>query len=89
MIIHGFLGSGKTTFARQLEVSLPAIPFSHAEWMAQLYGDDPPVGEFPEFARRVSEQIGTIWARCLELGLDVVLDFGHACSATSLGAAQK
>ncbi len=30
--------------------------------------------QFPENFRRVSEQIGSIWPRCAELGLDVVLD---------------
>jgi predicted kinase len=73
-LIHGFLGSGKTTFARQLEASLPAIRFTHDEWMARLYGEDPPVELFAEYFRRVSEQIASVWPRCVELGLDVVLD---------------
>jgi predicted kinase len=75
-LIHGYLGAGKTTFARRLENDLPAIRFSHDEWMTRLYGNDPPVDEFPELKRRVSEQIDKIWPRCLELGLDVVLDLG-------------
>jgi predicted kinase len=75
-LIHGFLGVGKTTFARQLEERLPAIRFSHDEWMARLYGVDPPVEHFAEFYRRVWEQTENIWLRCLELGLNVVLDFG-------------
>ena len=29
--------------ARRLERSIPAIRFSHDEWMTRLYGDDPPV----------------------------------------------
>jgi hypothetical protein len=48
----------------------------HDEWMARLYGDDPPVEQFTEFCRRVSEQLEEVWPRCLELGVDVVLDFG-------------
>lgn len=75
-LIHGYLGAGKTTFARQLERSLPAIRFTHDEWMARLYGTDPPLEQFPEFFRRVSDQIGAVWPRCLELGIDVVLDLG-------------
>jgi predicted kinase len=75
-LIHGFIGVGKTTFARQLEERLPAIRFSHDEWMARLYGDDPPVEHFAEFYRRVWEQMEGVWPRCLELGLNVVLDFG-------------
>src|ERR1700746_2255549 len=75
-LIHGFLGVGKTTFARQLEERLPAIRFSHDEWMARLYGDDTPVEYFADFYRRVWEQMEDVWPRCLELGLNVVLDFG-------------
>jgi predicted kinase len=44
--------------------------------MTRLYGDDPLVEHFAEFYRRVYEQIGEVWPRCLELGVDVVLDFG-------------
>jgi len=35
-LIHGYLGAGKTTFARQLERNIPAIRFSHDEWMVRL-----------------------------------------------------
>jgi predicted kinase len=73
-LTHGYLGSGKTTFARRLENDLPAIRFTHDEWMAHLYGDDPPAEEFPELYRRVSERIDSVWPRCLALGVDVVLD---------------
>jgi predicted kinase len=75
-LIHGYLGVGKTTFARQLERQLPAIRFSHDEWMTHLYGDDPPAERFEDFYRRVCQQVEEIWPRCLELGLDIVLDFG-------------
>jgi predicted kinase len=73
-LIHGFLGAGKTTFARRLEAGLPAIRFTHDEWVARLYGSDPPADLFVEYHRRVSEQIASLWPRCVELGIDVVLD---------------
>jgi predicted kinase len=75
-LIHGFLGVGKTTLARQLEQKIRAIRFSHDEWMTRLYGDDPPAESFPELCRRVSELLDQVWPRCLELDVDVVLDFG-------------
>ena len=75
-LIYGYLGAGKTTFARRLERELPAIRFSHDEWMTRLYGDNPPIEDFADFYQRVYEQVEEIWPRCLELGIDVVLDFG-------------
>jgi predicted kinase len=44
--------------------------------MVRLYGEDPPAVDFPIFYRKISEQIDTVWPRCLELGLEVVLDLG-------------
>lgn len=73
-LICGPLGSGKTTFARSLEGEFPAIRFTHDEWMVQLYGQDPPLVQFPDYFRRVTTLINSIWPRCLELGLDVILD---------------
>ncbi len=73
-LVHGYIGAGKTTFARALEARLPAVRFSHDEWMVALYGQDPPAELFPEYARRVLALIDGQWTRCLALGLDVVLD---------------
>ena len=75
-LIFGEIGAGKTTFAKQLETSLPALRFSHDEWMRQLYGEDPLLEHFPAYYARVTALMETVWPRCLELGLSVVLDFG-------------
>ena len=75
-MIHGYLGAGKTTFARELEQNLPALRFTHDEWMLRLYGEDPSPEQFQVFFDRVSERIEALWTRCIALGLDVVLDLG-------------
>lgn len=75
-LIHGYLGCGKTTFARRLESKHRAIRFSRDEWMAALYGADLSADRFAEFAERVSGAIEGSWSRCLELNIDVVLDLG-------------
>ena len=72
-LVHGFLGVGKTTFAKQLERSLPAIRFTHDEWLARFYGTDPPAHLFEGHSRAITEQIDLFWPRCLELGLPVLL----------------
>jgi predicted kinase len=73
-LIHGYLGAGKTTFAKRLEAELGAIRFTHDEWMSRLYGDDPPVERFATYHWNVWELMPDVWVRCLTLGLDVVLD---------------
>ncbi len=97
-LIHGYLGVGKTSLACRLERELPAIRFTHDEWMARLYGFDPPAGHFADYAERVSVQIEAVWTRCLALGLDVVLDLNFwtrrgrdaaRLRARSLGAAVR
>ena len=75
-LIHGYLGVGKTTFSRRLEREISAVRFTHDEWMQKLYGDDPPERQFAELAERVSSLMEEQWRRCLEVGVDVVLDFG-------------
>jgi predicted kinase len=73
-MIHGYLGVGKTTFARQLEAQAQALRLTHDEWMLRLYGEDPPVAQFSELAERVSERLEFVWTRSVTCGVDVVLD---------------
>jgi predicted kinase len=75
-LLHGYLGVGKTTLARKLEAEHAAIRFTHDEWMRALHGNDPPEAFFADHAGRVSGLIEATWTRCLELGLNVVLDLG-------------
>ena len=75
-LLHGYLGVGKTTLARRLEAEHAAIRFTHDEWMRALYGNDPPEAVFADYAGRVSSLIEATWTRCLELGVNVVLDLG-------------
>lgn len=74
--IHGYLGSGKTTFSRRLEAEIGAIRFTHDEWMHKLYGSDPPEQHFSEYAQRVFSLMEDLWRRCLQVDVDVILDFG-------------
>jgi len=75
-LLHGFLGAGKTTFAKRLEKEQQALRFTHDEWMNELYGDDPPAELFEEYARRVFRVMEMTWTRCLTVGTSVILDFG-------------
>lgn len=75
-LLHGFVGAGKTTFAKRLETAEMALRFTHDEWMNQLYGEDPPAEHFADYARRVFNVMETTWTRCLDVGTSVILDFG-------------
>ncbi len=75
-LLHGIVGSGKTTFARKLERELPAVRFTHDEWMTGLHGQDPPAAGFPDAAARIWELIWMHAGRVLRVGADVVLDGG-------------
>lgn len=88
-LIHGFTGAGKTTFARRLERELRAVRFSPDEWMVTLYGADPPAEDFQEFLARVTQVIWDLAVRMLQLGLDVVLDFGFWSRASRDDARAK
>lgn len=69
----GLPGAGKTTLARELERQRRALRLSPDEWMNPLYG----AGEF-EGKRAVLEHdlLWSVARRVLELGSDVVLDYG-------------
>jgi predicted kinase len=75
-MIYGFVGAGKTTFAKKLEHTLPAIRFPHDEWMNKLYGKNPPLEHFADYYGRVHDLIWVYAARLLELKQDVILDSG-------------
>ncbi len=75
-LIHGAVGSGKTTLARKLERELPAVRFTHDEWMVRLHGPNPPAAGFAEEAARIWELIWEQAERVLRVGADVILDGG-------------
>lgn len=75
-LIHGFIGSGKTTFAKQLEQQTNALRLTQDEWMIAFHGTNPPEGVIDRFEGRLKGLLWQ-WAR-LELGKgrEVILDYG-------------
>ena len=68
----GLPGSGKTTLARQLEREQSALRLTPDEWIAALSFDP-----YDQSKRAAIEAIQwQVAARALELGSNVVLDFG-------------
>lgn len=75
-IVIGFIGSGKTTFARKLEKETGAIRFTKDEWMVRLFGNTPPKDKFAEYDSRMAALATDMALKCLQAGIDVIIDEG-------------
>lgn len=75
-IIIGFIGSGKTTFARRLERETGAIRFTKDEWMVRLFGNTPPKDKFEEYDNRMTSLARDMALNCLKAGASVIIDEG-------------
>jgi len=75
-LMVGLPCSGKTTLAQKLEHELLALRLNLDEWHIRLFGQD---AEEPEHDARhslIEAQLWNIASRALELGTNVILDFG-------------
>ena len=75
-LMVGLPCSGKTTLAQKLERDLAALRLNLDEWHIRLFGQD---AEAPEHDARhsvIETNLWTIARRVLELGTDVILDYG-------------
>jgi predicted kinase len=68
----GLPGTGKTTAARRIEVEHGALRLTKDEWMKALYGHDNPASASDVIEGRLIE----LGMRALELGINVIIDFG-------------
>jgi predicted kinase len=75
-LIVGLPGSGKTTLARQLEREHRAMRFTPDEWMRPLFGADVSGHSLRDARTPVETIMWSIASRALELGVNVILDFG-------------
>lgn len=75
-IVIGFIGSGKTTFARQLEKETGAVRFTKDEWMVRLFGNTPPKDTFEEYDSKMASLSTDMALKCLAAGIDIILDEG-------------
>src|SRR3990172_8194772 len=68
----GLPGTGKTTAARLIEAEHDALRLTKDEWMKALYGPENPSSASDVIEGRLIQ----LALRALELGINVVLDFG-------------
>ena len=87
-LLYGAPGSGKTTFARQLERELRAVRFSPDEWMVSLHGTNPPESVFRPQHERIMALVWEHTGRVLRAGCDVILEGGFWSRASRDAARQ-
>src|SRR4026208_1134281 len=68
----GLPGTGKTTAARIIEAEHHALRLTKDEWMKALFGPENP----PSASDVIEGRLIRLGMRALELGANVVLDFG-------------
>ena len=68
----GLPGTGKTTAARRIEAEHDALRLTKDEWMKALFGRDNP----PSASEVIEGRLIRIGLRALELGVNVVIDYG-------------
>jgi predicted kinase len=75
-LIEGFVGSGKSTFAKKLEQETGAVRYTPDEWIIARHGTNPPEEKFREYEKEIYADIKSAAAENLVAGHDVILDFG-------------
>ena len=88
-LLHGFIGSGKTTFARILAREVVAMRLTHDEYMVLLYGTNPPEDLFRVYYDRVTEMIWKMTVELIQLNVPVILDFGFWTKESRLKAIER
>ena len=74
--VCGFIGSGKTTYSKQLADKRGAFRFSIDEWMIPLYGEHMEREVFDKRLATLQELFKESAQQLFTLGVPVIFDFG-------------
>lgn len=76
-VICGFIGAGKTTFARKLEKEIGAVRITKDEWMIKIFGNKITSDKnFELYDHNIIELARNISFKILKSGGDVIIDEG-------------
>ena len=75
-ILCGFIGAGKTTFARKLEASTGAVRITKDEWLIRLIGNDPSIAGYADIDGRICGLSRDLAFQLAARGIDVIIDEG-------------
>ena len=73
-LICGFIGAGKTTFAKKLEEKTGAVRIVKDEWSISLIGNDPTIDGYAEWDRKIIKLSRDFAFYLAEKGIDVIMD---------------
>ena len=75
-LICGFIGAGKTTFAKKLEEKTGAVRITKDEWSIRLIGNDPTIDGYAEWDTKIIGLSRDVAFYLVEKGIDVIIDEG-------------
>ena len=75
-VICGFIGAGKTTFAKKLEKHTGAVRITKDEWLIQMVGNDPTIDGYEDYDAKMCGLSRDVAFRLAAKGIDVIIDEG-------------
>lgn len=75
-VLCGFIGAGKTTFAKKLEKKTGAVRITKDEWLIRLIGNDPTIEGFADYDHRICGLSRDVAFDLVGKGIDVIIDEG-------------
>ena len=75
-LICGFIGAGKTTFAKKLEEKTGAVRIVKDEWSIRLIGNDPTIEGYAEWDSKIIDLSRDFAFYLAGKGMDVIMDEG-------------
>ena len=75
-VLCGFIGAGKTTFAKKLEETTGAVRITKDEWLIRMVGNDPTIDGYEDYDHRMCGLSRDVAFRLAEKGIDVIIDEG-------------
>jgi predicted kinase len=75
-LICGFIGAGKSTFAKKQEEKTGAVKITKDEWSIRLIGNDPTIDGYAEWDHKIIELSRDFAFYLAAKGIDVIMDEG-------------
>ena len=75
-VLCGFIGAGKTTFAKKLEERTGAVRITKDEWLIRMVGNDPTIDGYEDYDHRMCGLSRDVAFQLAAKGIDVIIDEG-------------